>query len=433
MTIFWKMAWKNLWRNKRRTLATASAIITGFVGLNLLGGYILRVERYLRVNSIYVNHAGHLSIYKSGGLEGFYNNSKKYQINGQEIKDLQTQLQSYGEVEFSAPFLAGMGLIGNGEKSVPFIAVGVDPALEKKIQEHPLVHRWTDELVAQKNEPSFKDYSLKIPDAISVTKNLGLLIDRTGPFQNLSMSKREVQLAGTDYHGSFNAVNGTLSYQHTTGFALSEDTGLVAPLDLLRRLYDTDGATYLAVFLKENISISDFKTKLENDFKNKNLAFDIHPFDDDRISLFYVGTMGFLYIMAGFFVFLIFMVVALSIINTTAIGIIERKKEIGTLRALGFNEKQISWMFTQESILLTFVSLGIGGILTQIFAHAVNLLNIRFYPPGIAGDMQFVLTPDLWLCLDIALPLMIIAIAACYWVSNKQIKQPLAELLVSVA
>lgn len=431
MNLFWRMAWRNIWRNKRRSLATASAIITGFAGLNLLGGYILRVERYLRVNSVYVNHAGHLSIYKNGGLDGFYSSPKKFKINGDELKDLQSYLQSRAEVEFSAPFLTGMGLIGNGNKSVPFIGVGVDPILEKRIQEHPLVHRWTDELVAKGNEPSFKDFSATIPDAISVTRNLGLLIDRKAPFQNLPLGEREVQLAGNDYRGSFNAVNATLSYKHTTGFALSEDTGLVAPLDLLQKLYDTDGVTYLAVFLKENESASNFQRDLESYFKQKNWNFEIHPFDDDRISLFYVGTMGFLYIMAGFFIFLIFTAVALSIVNTTAIGIIERKKEIGTLRALGFKEKQIGWMFTQESVLLNLVSLVAGGFLTQVVAHFVNLMNIHFYPPGIAGDMQFVLTPDAWLCVGIAIPLLVIATGSCYWVSFKQIQKPLSELLVS--
>jgi putative ABC transport system permease protein len=429
MILLWKMAWRNIWRNKRRSIATASAIIAGFAGLNLLGGYILRVERYLRVNSVYINHAGHLSIYKTGGLDNFYNKPKKFVLTSAELKELQSYLQTQSTVEFTAPFLTGMGLLGNGETSVPFLGLGADPHLEKRIQDHPEVRRWTEELVAADDVGSFKNFDVNMPDAISVTENLGHLIGRKVPFRNLSLQQREVQLAGTDYYGSFNAVNGTLSFKHTTGFALSEDTGLLAPLDLLQRLYGTDGVTYLAVFLKPGESVQSLQSKLQQVIQTKHWDFEVFPFDDDRISLFYVGTMGFLYIMAGFFVFLIAGAVALSIVNSTTIGIVERKKEIGTLRALGFQEEQIGWMFTRESVLLTIVSLGVGTVLTKIIAFFVNLANIRFYPPGIAGDMQFVLTPDSLLCFAIAVPLLMIATGASYFVSFRQVKKPMTELL----
>jgi len=430
MMFYWKLAWRNLVRNRRRSLATASAIIAGYAGLNLLGGYILRVERHLRVNAIYVNRAGHLSIYKKDGLDRFLLKPKKYLITSDELKIINETLHDLPQVEFSTPSLMGVGLLGNGDKSVPFIATGIEPQAEQKAENHPELKKWAKELVStrDKDDPYFTQVN---PDAISITKDLGVLIGRNTPFQNLSAAQKDLQLAGLTYDGDLNAVNATLQFQHSTGFALTEDTSLRAPYSLLKSLYQTEGATSVAVFLDSTSSIKKTTQQLEQVFKDHHLNLEIYPFNNDKISLFYVGTMGFLYMMAGFFIFLIFTAAALSIVNSMTIGILERGREIGTLRAIGFQENDVAWIFTREGMLLTLTSLGIGLVLTQIVATLVNASNIRFRPPGIAGDMQFILTPDVWMCVMIAIPLFLISLASCYFVSQRLVKKPIVDLLVN--
>jgi len=48
MTSGWRLALRNLARNKRRNFATGMAIALGFAALLALGGYVNRVEKYLR-------------------------------------------------------------------------------------------------------------------------------------------------------------------------------------------------------------------------------------------------------------------------------------------------------------------------------------------------------------------------------------------------
>jgi len=47
MTGAWRLALRNLARNRRRNQATAVAIAFGYAGLVLLGGYATRIERFL--------------------------------------------------------------------------------------------------------------------------------------------------------------------------------------------------------------------------------------------------------------------------------------------------------------------------------------------------------------------------------------------------
>ncbi len=429
MKLFSKMALRNLLRNKRRSFSTGAAVMAGFVGLCLLGGYILRTERFLRVTSVYVNHSGHLSIYKKGGLEFYNNNPRRYHLSGQDIQTLRSILASDPEVEFTAPVLQGIGLLSNGQKSVPFMGYGINPADEKRIQQHPQVTEWTSELVPASKALSIKDAEGPLADTISITKELGSLVGRQAPFQELNPEQKDVQLAGRTFEGDLNAVNANLGFKHTTGYAMMEDTGLVAPLKVMQDLYVTEGGTYLAVYLKPQASTSDALARLEEKIKTAGLNYEVFPFDDDRISLFYVGTMGFLYIMAGFFVFLIFSAVALSIVNSMTIGIMERVREIGTLRALGFTNAQTAWLFTLESVYLTLLSLIVGFFATKLIAGLVNSLNIRFEPPGISGDMQFVLTPDAWFCASLAVPILIISLICAFVVSRKLVDKPIIHLL----
>jgi putative ABC transport system permease protein len=429
MKLYWRMAWRSLWRNSRRTIATASAIVAGSAGLNLLGGYILRVERHLRANSVYVNRVGHIEIYKKDGLDKFLLKPSKYLINGEELKSVRLILDRLPQIDFYTPTLVGVGLLGNGEKSVPVYATGIEPQAERKAENHPDVRRWVTEFSSSRDADDAY-FQKSQPEEISITKELGVLIGRSVPFSQLSPEQKDLQLAGISYAGDLNAVNATLQFRHSTGFSLTEDTSLRAPFSLLQNLYQTNGAASLALFLKPDTSIAKTIKQLHAAFQNQGLDLEIYPFDNEKISLFYVGTMNFLYIMAGFFVFLISTAAALAIMNSITIGILERGREIGTLRAIGFKEKEIVWMFTREGILLTVMGLGVGFLLAQVIAFFVNKADIQFKPPGIVGSMQFILTPDLLLCVAIAIPLFLVSLICCYGVSKKLLKKPIVELLV---
>lgn len=73
-------------------------------------------------------------------------------------------------------------------------------------------------------------------DSISITQDLGELIARKTPFDSLSESERDIQLAAKTFLGDFNAVNGFLGPQHSTGFPYIEDLSVMMPLQSLKDL-----------------------------------------------------------------------------------------------------------------------------------------------------------------------------------------------------
>ena len=83
------------------------------------------------------------------------------------------------------------------------------------------------------------------------------------------------------------------------------------------------------------------------------------------------------YIIIGL-VFVSLIVSSLMIAIVTYISVLERKKEIGILKSLGFNRKDIRRIFNSETIIEGFISGVIGIIMTISANRLINLLAYKF-------------------------------------------------------
>ena len=425
----WQLAYRNLWRNKRRTFSTALAILAGYAGLILLSAYIFRVQRGLETSTVYLNHKGHIAIFKKDALQEFFTKPKKYALTAEDQKQISEILNKHSDkIEFTGKYLSGMALLSNGRVAVPVLATGFEPEAYSQVYHHPELERWTPDWTFKEDNTNFTEFK-KDPRSISITTGLGELIGRAPPFDKLSEGDRNLQLAAKSYFNDLNAVNANLSLHHTTGMALAEDTSLYAPLSLLQELFATDGIQYWAVFLKDRSDMGRVMTDLKKDFES--LPFEAFPFNNETWSPYYVGSMSFLYVMATFFVFLICSAVALSIINSTTLGILERIREIGTLRAIGFEPRNVADIFLKENLLVSFISIFFGQMIGVLIATAVNKSHIMFSPPGAQGQIQFRLVMNPFLCLMMALMVVLINILTTFFVvrgvNRKQIVYLLSE------
>ncbi len=420
------LPFRNLFRNKRRTLATGTAIFAGFVGLSLLGGYIFRIEKTLRYNTIYLQNKGHLSIFKKDGLQKFSSRPSRYLISKDQVEILQKVLSQDSEsIEWIGQTLSGTGLLSNGERSVPFMALGLDSESLLKTRVHPKVITWAKDLMTV-NGDMFIEQIQNNPSAISATKRLIEMIHKPEPQELIS-----VQLAGKTVYRDLNAVDAEIVTHHTTGYQLSDDSSLLTGIRLLQELYATDGVQSLSVFLKNDGDLEKMHRKIVSRLQKENLPFEVYRFDHPEVAPSYVGTMGFLYVMSGFFIFLISAAVVLSILNSLTMNILERVREIGTLRALGYSQNKICWMMTQESMCLTVICQFAGIAITILISVLVNRLNIRFNPPGLSKDIQFDLSPNVLIFASLFCFLFLIISGFSFLMTRLQSRKQITDLLTS--
>lgn len=418
-----RLAVRNLRRNRRRSLVTGLGVLSGYVGLVLLAGYVARTERYLMVNTVYVNHTGHVAIYREGGLDRYLSKPRAYLISAEERGAIDAVLAGFADrIEFASPYLLTNGLVQAGEKSQPFQAKGITKDADARVRAHSLVRRWTPELVSP-DQDLFAGGTDEADAPVALT---GVVDDKLD-------HPSSVQLLGSTIDGGFNAIEAPVAFTFSTGLALTESTGLKGSYGSFAKLLETDGATYVGVFLKSDLQARATAGALNRAFREKGLPFEAFSFFDERIGLFYTGTMNFLYAMSTFFLILVSGVVVLTVTNAVSMSILERVREIGTLRAIGFRQRDIARLLSLECFVLCVFSLAIGDVVAQAIAAAVNAAGIRFHAPGIAGDLQMVLTPWAGICAIVAAVLAATAVITAFVVAKRKLNVRVAALLSETA
>ena len=112
--------------------------------------------------------------------------------------------------------------------------------------------------------------------------------------------------------------------------------------------------------------------------------------------------------LTGVLVFILLVIVVIGILNTLAIAIRERTREIGTLRAIGMQRRKVLWLFLLEAMLLGTGGALAGALVGVAIAVAVNAarmsvpesiqmflmqqhLTMTLVGRAVAGDVAFII------------------------------------------
>ena len=120
------------------------------------------------------------------------------------------------------------------------------------------------------------------------------------------------------------------------------------------------GFTMISVHLKEGVDTEAFLLRLEQE--GETYGFKTAAWDDASGGMARISgaLQGFIYAATA----LIFIIVALILMNTLIINIMERTSEIGTIRAIGAKKSFVTLMFLSETLVLNVIA-GIAGIVVS--------------------------------------------------------------------
>ena len=422
----WQMAFKNLGRNKRRTLSTGVAICVGFLALNLLGGYIYRSHLVLSTTSIYLNQKGHFQLYRQGSLLGFPIKPKQYILSKAELDELdQKVFQPLKDgIDYTSASLSGPALLSNGTKSYGVMALGFDPVGYVKSMRSQDLHEIAEDWMMPWQKDKAGQF-VENPDLIAVTPLIAEIMGFKFPLEK----NDSVQLATRTIDGDLNAVNADLGAEHSTGSRFLEETIIQVPLKKMQELLGTEGAERVSLFVNRDISLASFEKQMRAKLKDLSFGVDLYRYSDEAVNPLYTGSMGFLYVMTGFFVLLICSAVSLTIVNALTMGIIERTREIGTLRAIGFTPQDVQKLFSRESLLVAFFAMIIGTFLSFVIATAIARAHIMFKPPGASQFVEFRLDWNLWIALLASIVLISVTWTSAQVVIRRKSRTKLISLL----
>ncbi len=112
---------------------------------------------------------------------------------------------------------------------------------------------------------------------------------------------------------------------------------------------------------------------------------------------------------------IVFIVVLMSIVNTLSMSVMERVREIGTLRALGMRKGGIVRVFAVEGGALGALGCLLGAVLTVVTSVAINAAHIKYTPPSSSSPVPLTVAVVVGpLFVSLAFMSLVAMLAACW-------------------
>jgi len=365
---WFKIALRNIFKNGRRSFFTILAIGVGFAAVNIFGGFESYIFRGLRDAPIYAQGEGHLAVFKKGTrIFDREIDPVRCLISGDEQKSARKIVEKYPEVILMTGQLRISGLLSNGDVSTVFIASGRVPSDMREIRSHGRGMIGTIRLYTGKPLQDSLSYGIGLSSGLARKLKVGTGSD-------------VIAMAPTT-DGQINALDARVMQLFESPAASLNDKLMFVPLKFAQSLYDTDGTDRLVVLLKDTRMSEAMKKELNRAFTAAGIDLEVKTWED--IAPFYTKVKNMFRIIFLFLFVIVLVIVVMSIINTMSMTVMERIREIGTLRSLGIRRRGIVLLFAIESALLGIFGSFLGLVLTLAGWLAVRMARPTWVPPHI--------------------------------------------------
>lgn len=369
MSIDFKMAWRNIWRNTRRTILTICAI--AFASLLLVFMLSFQFGSYeTMINTSVKIHTGHLQIQAQGYHEK--NNIRQVVANPEKIAGLLDETPHIKSYTFRAQ---SFSLISSKDRTYGAVVTGIDPQSEARVSR-------LKSLIRKGAFLSESDTQQAIVGKL-LAKNLRVDIGD------------ELTLLGQGRDGSIAATVATVKGVYSSGIDEFDRASVHIPLSTFQQVYSMNGEIHQAVIIADSLSdVREIKKKLKAGLMSLAPEEPLAVLDWEELMPGLRQSIEMDLVSGIIFYFLLVLVVAFSILNTFLMAIFERTREFGVLMAIGTTPGRLTKVLLLESMTLTAIGIVsgiiIGSLLTLyyqshgiLFSGASELLSQY----GISGRM----------------------------------------------
>ncbi len=452
-----KIAFRNIFRNRRRSLMTMSAIAVGGIASLIFGGYMLYTV--LGFQTITVQRAGHLTVFRNGYFNFGTGNPAAYGIDG--YKELLALVREDPVLKpmlvVATPTLSVFGIAGNFEAdtSKTFFGVGVVPS------DRDIMRGWNGYGFGRPGRRSAlaDDDSARGVIGTGVARILGLCerLDLANcppvppnrreagevpgaPALNLPVQEATVRtdeapwldlLAGTA-GGAPNIVRLRVEGAEYQGFKEFDDNYIGLHLDLAQQLLYGRGApkaTGIVIQLRRTEDMGAARARLLSLFSQHGLDLEVRDFTE--LTPLYGQVIGLYGSIFSFISVIMGIVVLFTVVNTMGMSVVERTNEIGTVRAMGIRRRGIRRQFLVEGSLLGAFGATAGVILAALIAYAMNNAGLLWTPPGSTQPvpLRIYLSGSTALIVGVWAGLVIVSTVASLLPAMRAARLPIVEAL----
>ncbi len=394
-------AFQNTLRNRRRSIVTIGVAALGTAAILLASGFAL--STYQALEQAAARSTGHLIV---GLPEQFTKDEDTpLQYGIENATELAATLAADPDVRHVLPRIAFSGLVSNGDKSTVMLATGVDPDHEFAVK-GPFLKVISGDVLTS----DAKEAEVMLGEGLA--KSL-----KAKPGTGLTL------LASTT-DGALNALDVTVKGVVSTGVPEIDKRLVYTDIATAQKLLNTRRVSTLGVFLRSMQATTGARERVAA----ANPKLTVQTWLDQ--AFFYHSVRGLYNRIFGALGLIIGVIVVFVVANAMAMAIIERTREIGTLRALGTLPSQLLRTLAMEGMVLG----GVGAVVGAALALAISLLLYAFPvqmppPPGSSRGYALVTAIDGPLYLMTVLAMIAVSMLASAWIARKTVHVPVVEAL----
>ncbi|MBN2534621.1 MAG: ABC transporter permease [Spirochaetales bacterium] len=359
-----KIAFRNIFRNKRRTFITIACIVAGICSIIIIGGYYEFNYYGLRESLINSQYA-HVQIYKKGFLENEEIEPFRNVItNADEIIDF---LKMDKRVKIISPRVQFWGVLSTLDgKTKPVKIRGVIPKNESLINTFILKRVGKELNEKQANE-------IEIGNALAKSLDIGV--------------DQYVILTTITADGFQNAIK--VKVGGITGSFSSEYDSILVKMHmyLAQELVTLTDIQEIVVLLDKTEITDTFIKYLKQVAAEKSWDLEITSWYER--SGYYRSVVEY---YQGYFRIILFIVCIVSFfttLNTMVMAVLERFNEIGTMRSFGVNKKRVFKIFILEALFIGIIGFALGILISYIITWIIAKTGGIYNPPPPGASSGF--------------------------------------------
>ena len=340
-----KIAWRNIWRNKLRSLVVIISIIFG-----LLGGIIMIAMSYglneERMNNAVDTYLSHIQIHNNSFSDDY---NIKHTIDNLNL--IEEALNNDERVISYTKRIVLNGMLSNSNGSYGIQVKGVDPDTEIKVT------NTYDKIIDGEYFKSKRDNTILVGKKLADRLNLKLKSKVVITFQDENYELTSLLFR---VEGIFRSGNSR--YDETNVF--------VKNISIIKNLPRFSGYHEIPILLND----INLRGEVKKDLIPISTNNIVEGWDDISKELAYANEM----LAAVLYIFMMIILSGLSfgVINTMLMAILERKKEIGMLMSIGMERYKIFLMIFMETIFLSMIALPFGLILSYVIVEYYSVVGI---------------------------------------------------------
>lgn len=389
-----RLALRTVLLGRPRTVLAVLVIAASLCALDLFAGHIASSRARLEYRAVIGERLGHLAIQRSPGKQ----NEGAPMFDRDEAARIRQIAEGTPGVALVLPQMSLAGLASTGERSALFHGEGIDA-----------------------------DAPTEAPGKLKVGVRNGIAVS-VGQARTLGLRNgSNVTLTGAAADAQPQPLSAEVVDIFSTSGLSADARSVLMPFELAQSLIDTQRTERFVVFLANPAEMEEKRDQLRRALKRGGVAADIRSWQEQSPSFIVEDKTAKLSFdcVAG----MAFAVIAAAIAATLSMNAFERRREVGTLRALGMRNVSVFLMFAAEALWMAAIGVVVSLVASGLIAWVVNRAALSYSAHHALRPAPMLVELDLSRMTMAVVTVMAVALLAALVPAFKAARGGIAEAL----